>query len=184
MNETIDLIQILTEIAPLALTTIVLGLILLALLWVAAKVLVPSLRAMIDISKAMQESWRQIVEEQRRINEAIKTEMLRDLTDERVERKKLAERVAHLEGEIARRDTRIAELEKELGKLRLGVKERDDIIVNLRGELDRVIADRKKVEKERDELNHRLAALEGKLSEVEKKQAQEGKPDGKDTPAS
>lgn len=160
MDQASDILAILTDVAPLVLSTLILGSIVLFGLWGAVKVVIPAMRELVQMSEAQRKSWQAIVEEQKRVNNALMAEIQNDLTAERVERKKLAVRVEELSAELARKDQRIAELQGEINQLRKLLEDKDVLISDLRSELDRVKEDRKKVEKERDELMHRIEALE------------------------
>jgi septal ring factor EnvC (AmiA/AmiB activator) len=160
MNEAVDILTILTDVAPLVLSTLILACVLLLVLWIALKVLVPAMREATAISEVQRQSWKAIVDEQKRFNQALKEEMQRDLTEERVERKKLAVKVAELEAEGARKDTRIEEMQAELDQLRKTLSEKDAKIAELVAELNREKESRKRIEQERGELLHRIEALE------------------------
>jgi predicted RNase H-like nuclease (RuvC/YqgF family) len=160
MNEAVDILTILTDVAPLVLSTLILGSIVLFALWAAIKVVIPAMRELVQMSEAQRKAWQAIVDEQKRANKAITEEMQRDLTEERVERKKLAVKVAEMEAELLRKDTRIEEMQAELDQLRKTLSEKDAKIAELVAELNREKESRKRIEQERGELLHRIEALE------------------------
>jgi chromosome segregation ATPase len=181
MDEAVGILQILTEVAPLALSTLILALVLLFVMWLALKLFVPMVRESIQMFEAQRNSWQAVIAEQNRINRLLSEELQHDLEEERAERKKLEARVAEMEAELARKDARIQELQAEVARhqakiteLQKALADKDMLIRNLRDELNHVQEDRKRVERERDDLLHRIEALE---------KAQRERPDGHDQPA-
>lgn len=160
MQDYAELLTILTDVAPLVLTTLILGAIVLLVLYIVLKVVIPALRESIQMAEVQRQAWKSIIDEQARLNKLMMEEVQRDLTEERIERKRLAERIAEMEVELAKKDTRIEELQAEINVLRKALSDKELVIQGLRDELDRVKDDRKKVEKERDDLLHRIEALE------------------------
>jgi chromosome segregation ATPase len=171
MDNAEQILTILTDVAPLVLSTLILGGIVLFGLWAAVKVVIPAMRETVEMAEAQRKMWLSIVEEQKRVNSALITEAQNDLTAERVERKKLEASFEEMKAElahkdaiiaerdatIARRDAQIAEILASQDKLQ---KTQDETIAQLRRELDTVKDDRKRVETERDELIKRIDALE------------------------
>jgi len=170
MDGAVNILQILTDIAPLALSTLILGSVLLFSIYAAVKVVIPAMHELVRMSEAQRDSWERIVKEQEKISRLMMQEVQSDLADERAERLKLDARVKEMDAEMTRKDVRITEMQREIDTLRRALADKDVLIRDLRSELDRVKADRVKVEKERDGLLHRIEALE--------KAQQSAKPDG------
>jgi DNA repair exonuclease SbcCD ATPase subunit len=160
MNEAVDILEILTEVAPLALSTLILASVLLFVLWLAVKLLIPAMREAVQMSEAQRLAWQAIVKEQERFNQKAVEELRGELTDEKVKYKKLAERVSEMDLDLTRKDTLITELQNAITKLNKALDEKDETIRNLRKELEEVKADRIKVERERGELLHRMETME------------------------
>jgi hypothetical protein len=160
MDNVPDILTILTEAAPLVLSTIILGAIMLFGLYASIKIVIPAMVGLVEMTESQRKSWLSIVEEQKRINVALVAEIQHDLSAEKVERKKLAVKVEELSADIARKDTRIAELQLEIDNLRKIVTEKDFLVLNLQKELRDVIEDRKRIEIERNELVARVSIVE------------------------
>jgi chromosome segregation ATPase len=151
MDETVTLVSILTEAAPLGLAVILLGLIVLVTLMVILRVVVPALRTTIGMFDAQRTAWEKLVDAQNRFH----TGLLEDLEL----------RVDELERELELRDAQITTLEVEVGQLREDNRRKDQLIGDLKRELEAVKTDRDRVEGERDELRQRIEALERKQAE-------------------
>lgn len=159
-NTAVEVLKILTDVAPLVLSTIILGGILLFGLWAAVKIVIPAMGELIQMSESQRKSWLAIVEEQKRINTLLVAEIQVDLTAEKLERKKLEVKVEELSTELARKDVRIAELQVEINNLTRVVADKDILVENLRTELNEERAAREKIEQEKNDLSVRIEILE------------------------
>jgi chromosome segregation ATPase len=160
LGNTVDILTILTNVAPLVLSTIVLSAVLLFVMWAAIKIVIPAMREQVQLSEAQRSSWESIISEQKRLNSSLVGELRHDLEEERAARKALAVRVEELSTEVARKDARIAELQVELDNLRRVVLQKDSLVADLRRELDEMKRSRAELATERDALSKRIAVLE------------------------
>jgi septal ring factor EnvC (AmiA/AmiB activator) len=161
MRETVTLVQILTEVAPLMLSTLILAGALFAVLYVAIKFIVPALREMVEMFEAQRKSWKAILDEYTRINERLVGEAKADI-------ERLEARVRELVALVADKDARIVALETKLDEQGKQLAAQEAEIKALREEnerKDKLIAE---LREENGALRERLKALEEKGDEKSK----------------
>lgn len=152
MKDTITLLEILTNTAPLVLVVIILAAILGVFLYIMIKAVIPALQEMNETFHIQRQSWKALIDEQNRINKRLTEELQNDLTEERSERVKLEKRVAELEREIEEKTRQLETANKK--------------IAEMKKELDDVKTDREKVTKERDKLRIEVDSLHREIEEL------------------
>jgi len=155
MGQTLDILHVLTNAAPLVLSTIVLAGMLLAFLYAMIKVIIPALQEMNETFQIQRQSWKALIDEQNRINKRLTEELQADLATERQERIKLEKRVLETERELAEKTYQLEAANRQ--------------IALLKGELDEVRKDRKKVTEERDKLRLEVDDLHKEVDQLRKR---------------
>ena len=155
MRDTVTLVSILTEVAPLVLSTLILAGVVFVLLYVAIRFLVPALRETVEMFEAQRKSWKAILDEYTRINERLVGEARADI-------ERLEGRVKELQKLVVDKDERILALETKLDEQGKQLAAQEAEITVLREEnvrKDELIAE---LRQENGALRERLKALEEK----------------------
>jgi chromosome segregation ATPase len=150
-----SILTILTEVAPLVLSVIVLSGVVITVLWIIGRITIPALKELMDIFEAQRTSWRDLVSEQRKFYERIASD--------------LEGRIEELEKEGKTKDSRIADLEQKIVELEVSNVAKDILIEELQKEISELKTERDKIETERDEIRAERDEIKARLKALEEK---------------